>query len=322
MATFHEIASVVAVALTISTVLLYNFQWWHVVHEGNVGFYYQFGKMMDSMTEPGLHFKFPPPITSAIEVYVRPQVDSVKNVKCGAKDGTNIEFPSIEIGNTLPVERAHAVVKKYGANYDQFLVFKQVQYVANGLCSQFSSHEIAIEKFNEFDDHIKSQLEAIQTELATGLKIGFVRIAKPRLPDHLSDAYQRQAKERALKKAKEEEFKRIQQENLNEQEKVKGQNARDLLLAQKDNDVNIAKKQSEQQQAAIENQMALEAAKTRADAIRLEAAANAELLTPEYLEMKKYEAITTNSKLIFGQIPQNVFMDGDGGKVRMAASKE
>ena len=53
----------------------------------------------------------------------------VKNVRCGAKDGTNIEFPSIEIGNTLPIDRAHAVVKEYGADYDQFLVFKQVQYV-------------------------------------------------------------------------------------------------------------------------------------------------------------------------------------------------
>lgn len=135
-------------------------------------------------------------------------------MKCGAKDGTNIEFPSIEIGNTLPVDRAHAVVKQYGADYDQFLVFKQVQYVANGLCSQFSSHEIAIEKFNDLDDHIKSQLEEIQNDLNTGLEIGFVRIAKPKLPEHLSDAYQRQAKERALKKAKEEEFKRIQQENL------------------------------------------------------------------------------------------------------------
>ena len=77
MAAFNEIISVVVVALSISSILLYNFQWWHVVHEGNVGFYYQFGKMMDSMTDPGLHFKFPSPITSAIQIYVRPQVDSV-----------------------------------------------------------------------------------------------------------------------------------------------------------------------------------------------------------------------------------------------------
>eukprot|EP01083_Nonionella_stella_P193121 713584_1 len=315
-----ELGAIIIFALTILTVIIYNFKCWHVVQEGYVGFYYKFGKMMDGMTEPGLHFTFPPPITTNIQVYVRPQVDSVKRVKCGAKDGTNIEFPSIEIGNTLPIEKAHEVIKKYGADYDQFLVFKQVQYVTNGLCSQFTSHEIAIEKFNDMDDHIKKQLEDIQSELSTGLKIGFVRIAKPKLPEHLSDAYQRQAKERALKKAKEEEFKRIQQENLNEEEKVRGVSQRGLLQANKQNEINIAQKKSEQEQAEIANQMNLEAAKTQAaiirenakaqaDAIKEEAIANEKLLTPAYLQLKKYDALLSNSKLIFGDIPTNVFLN-------------
>ena len=104
-----------------------------------------------------------------------------------------------------------------------------------------------------------------------------------------------------------------------EQEKVRGQNERDLLYAQKENDINIARKQAEQQQAEIENLMSLEAAKTRTEAVRLEAAANAELLTPEYLEMKKYEAIAANSKLIFGDIPRNVFLNGDGSIARTGA---
>lgn len=319
----QETGAVIVFAVTIFSIIVYNFQCWHVVQEGYVGFYYQFGKMGDGYSLPGLHFKFPPPITTAVQIYVRPQVDSVKAVKCGAKDGTNIEFPSIEIGNTLPIEKAHGVVKKYGADYDQFLVFKQVQYVTNGLCSQFTSHEIAIEKFNDMDDHIKKQLEEIQEELNTGLQIGFVRIAKPLLPSHLSDAYQRQAKERALKKAKEEEFKRIQQENLNEEEKVRGISARELLQSQKQNEIDIAKKKSEQEQAAIDNEMKLESAKTNAeivrenakaksDAILKEAEANEKLLTNAYLELKRYEAMISNSKLIFGQVPDNVFLsNGD-----------
>eukprot|EP01084_Bolivina_argentea_P110732 197664_1 len=82
-----ELGAIIIFALTILTVIIYNFKCWHVVQEGYVGFYYKFGKMMDGMTEPGLHFTFPPPITTNIQVYVRPQVDSVKRVKCGAKDG-------------------------------------------------------------------------------------------------------------------------------------------------------------------------------------------------------------------------------------------
>lgn len=75
---FQETGAVIVFAVTIFSIIIYNFQWWHVVQEGNVGFYYQFGKMMHSYTTPGLHFRFPPPITTAIQVYVRPQVDSVK----------------------------------------------------------------------------------------------------------------------------------------------------------------------------------------------------------------------------------------------------
>merc|ERR1712013_548462 len=119
-----------------------------------------------------------------------------------------------------------------------------------------------------------------------------------------------------------EEFKRIQQENLNEQEQVKGRNQRDILEAQKKNDVNTQKKKAEQEQAAIENEMRLEAAKTEAEimrqmakasaeAIREEAEANKQLLTPEYLELQRFKAIVSNSKLIFGDIPQNVFLSGD-----------
>merc|ERR1712062_802973 len=170
------------------------------------------------------------------------------------------------------------------------------------------------------DDHIKEQLEEIQSELKTGLKIGFVRIAKPTLPAHLSDAYQQQAKERALKKAKMEESKRIQQENLNEEEKVRGKASRELLQAEKKNEINMAKKKSEQAQQSISNEMKLEAAKTmaaitienakaNAQAFKEEALANQKLLTKEYLEMKRYEAMMANAKMIFGNVPNNVFLN-------------
>ncbi len=85
---------------------------------------------------------------------------------------------NIYTATVLPIDKAHGVIKKYGADYDQFLVFKQVQYVTNGLCSQFTSHEIAIEKFNDMYDHIKKQLEDIQSELNTGLQIGVKFIYK------------------------------------------------------------------------------------------------------------------------------------------------
>lgn len=289
------------------SVLAQLFTFWHVVEEGYCGFYYQFGRLLDTYTQPGLHVRLPPPITTAISVYVRPQVDSVENVKCGTKDGTLILFPNIEVGNTLPESHAHKVIKEYGAVYDQFLVFKQVQYITNALCSEYTSHEIAIEKFNQFDDLVKDDLETIQKELGTGLLIDFVRIAKPSLPKALDDAYQRQAAERALKKAKEEEFLRIQQENLNEQEKARGAANVKLLESQKQNEILIEKKRAEATQNEIANDMMIKTAKAKADAKKEEAMANKELLTKEYLELKKYEALLHNSKLILtNDLPNNM----------------
>ena len=109
---------------------------------------------------------------------------------------------------------------------------------------------------------------------------------------------------------------------MNEEEKVRGVAARELLQAQKQNEINIAQKKSEQQQQAINNEMRLEAAKTEAaivrenakanaEAIKEEALANEKLLTDQYLQLKRYEAMLANSKMIFGDIPNNVFLNGN-----------
>ena len=115
---------------------------------------------------------------------------------------------------------------------------------------------------------------------------------------------------------------------MNEEEKVRGVATRELLQAQKQNEINMAQKKSEQEQQAINNEMRLEAAKTEAaivkekaraneEAIKEEAFANAKLLTAEYLQLKRYEAMMKNSKMIFGEIPSTLFLNGDAEKAVM-----
>ena len=53
-----------------------------------------------------------------------------------------------------------------------------------------------------------------------------------------------------------------------------------------------------------------ENAKANSDAIIQKAQANQKLLTENYLTLKKYEYMMANSKMIFGQIPSNVFLNG------------
>lgn len=57
--------------------------------------------------------------------------------------------------------------------------------------------------------------------------------------------------------------------------------------------------------------------KSRADAFFYEAkqkaAANNELLTKEYLELKKYESLGANSKIYFGESIPQMFVNGGAG---------
>lgn len=47
----------------------------------------------------------------------------------------------------------------------------------------------------------------------------------------------------------------------------------------------------------------------------LQAIANQHLLTPQYLELKKYEAIASNNKIYFGEKIPNIFVDNSSSKL-------
>jgi regulator of protease activity HflC (stomatin/prohibitin superfamily) len=295
----------------------------HVVEEGHRGLYYTLGALSSTVTEPGLHLRLPPPFQTAIQVHVRPEVDTVRDLKCTAKDGTMITFPAVDVGNTLPAHMAHGVVKQYGKDYDKFLVYDQVKALVNTICATYTSHEIKIEKYSIIDDDLKEGLEEIQERLGTGLLIDNVRINEVRLPLALQKAYEQQATNRAEKKAAEEAYKRIEQENINLALEVQGQNELLRLKAAEEDKILVAREEAklgiERRSAEARNAIALAEAKNEAeirvvraraeaDAVRSLAEANAALHTDAYLQLKAHEALAKNAKVIFGnQIPKGAF---------------
>lgn len=76
----------------------------------------------------------------------------------------------------------------------------------------------------------------------------------------------------------------------------------------------IMEKESLQQMAAIEDQMHLARQKSRSDAefyqMKMQAEANTLLLSKDFLELKKYEALAQNTKIYYGQdIPKMFTFD-------------
>merc|ERR1719495_2872779 len=82
---------------------------------------------------------------------------------------------------------------------------------------------------------------------------------------------------------------------------------------------NILEKESMATMEKITDSIHLAKEHTRTDAefykIQKQAEANRLLLTPEYLELKKIEAISSNNKVYFGPDIPNMFLLGDGDKI-------
>merc|ERR1711988_1177740 len=94
----------------------------HTVPEGSVGIYYRMGKLINTTSESGTHFRIPWPITSASTVQITPQTDTILDVKCGAGDGTQLVFPQVDIGNYLKLDYVYRTIRRFGENYDNYLV--------------------------------------------------------------------------------------------------------------------------------------------------------------------------------------------------------
>lgn len=73
-------------------------------------------------------------------------------------------------------------------------------------------------------------------------------------------------------------------------------------------------KESLQRMAQIEDEMHVAREKSKTDAeyyqLKKQAEANSLLLTPQYLELKKYEALAKNNKVFYGNSIPNMFLQG------------
>lgn len=265
---------------------------------------YQIASKNDLVTlhGPGVHFlRLPPPLCRAIHVKTALDIDRVNNIRVGASDGTELVFETIEVGNKphAPIDIIN-LVDRYGEDWEFTVLYDQVHYLMSTICSKMTSHEIAIEMFDQLDDMLMDGLRAIQKKLETNVEITNVRVYKPTLPAALAKAYAAQAEQKALHKVEVEKNAKIAQENTNAMLVSQGKHER--VAAEHANQVSM-------ERAAHDSAMAMdrERADTEAYANAKRAEANALLHTPEYLELKRDEALLANAKIITGDAANALF---------------
>lgn len=300
---------------------------------GYVGVYYRGGALLTQTSTPGFHMMFPF-LTSYRAIQVTLQTDEVKNVPCGTSGGVMIYFDRIEVVNILQPSAVHDIVRNFTADYDKALIFNKVHHELNQFCSSHSLQEVYIEQFDQIDENLRSALQADLNEFAPGLRVISVRVTKPKIPESIRKNYEIMEglysfwyrsnqvtnlccfslAEKTKLMISIQRQKVVEKDAETERKKAIIEAEKNSQVAKIINEQRVMEKESAKTISIIEDDMMFNREKMQADAEYYTKAkmaqANELLLTTQYLELKRYEAIAANSKVYFGQnIPSMFFTD-------------
>merc|ERR1719188_2366186 len=236
-----------------------------------------------------------PVLTSVRNIQTTLQTDEVKNVPCGTSGGVMIYFDRIEVVNVLQHTAVYDIVKNYTADYDKALIFNKVHHELNQFCSGHTLQEVYIELFDQIDENLKNALQADLLEMAPGLKVHAVRVTKPKIPEAIRKNFELMQAEKTKLLISTQKQKVIEKDAETERKKA------------------VIEAEKEAQVAKIKYEVHLAKEKSKADAefykVQKSAEANMLLLTKEYLDLKRIEAMSVNNKVYFGPDIPNMFIN-------------
>ncbi|KAG8440852.1 hypothetical protein GDO86_006549 [Hymenochirus boettgeri] len=288
----------------------------HKIEEGHIGVYYRGGALLTSTSGPGFHLMLPF-ITSFRSVQSTLQTDEVKNVPCGTSGGVMIYFDRIEVVNFLVSSAVYDIVKNYTADYDKALIFNKIHHELNQFCSVHNLQEVYIELFDQIDENLKLALQQDLNSMAPGLIIQAVRVTKPNIPEAIRRNYELMESEKTKLLIAAQKQKVVEKEAETERKKAIIEAEKVAQVAEIKYGQKVMEKETEKRISEIEDAAFLARERAKADAefytAQRAAEANKLKLTPAYLQLMKYQAISANSKIYFGQEIPNMFMDSSAG---------
>merc|ERR1719402_1106079 len=257
-----------------------------------------------------------PFITSYRSIQTTLQTDEVKNVPCGTSGGVMIYFDRIEVVNVLLSSSVHDIVKNYTADYDKPLIFDKVHHELNQFCSAHNLQEVYIDLFDQIDENLKSSIQKDLMEMAPGLKVISVRVTKPKIPEAIRKNYELMEGEKTKLLISTQRQKVVEKDAETERKKAVIEAEKEAQVARIHYERKINEKESLQKMELIDDSIHLAKEKGRTDAefykVQKQAEANRLLLTQEYLELKRIEAMSSNNKVYFGPDIPNMFIQAPG----------
>uniref|UniRef100_A0A8C4DE75 Erlin-1 n=1 Tax=Dicentrarchus labrax TaxID=13489 RepID=A0A8C4DE75_DICLA len=313
-AVFAAIAGVMAILLHSSI---------HKIEEGHLAVYYRGGALLTTPNGPGYHIMLPF-ITTYRSVQTTLQTDEIKNVPCGTSGGVMIYFDRIEVVNMLVPLAVLDIVRNYTADYDKTLIFNKIHHELNQFCSVHTLQEVYIELFDIIDENLKTALQKDLNAMAPGLTIQAVRVTKPKIPESIRRNFELMEAEKTRLMITVQTQKVVEKEAETERKKAIIEAQKLAQVAEIHFQQKVMEKETEKRISEIEDGAFLARQKAKADAEYYTASKIAEAnrlkLTPEYLELMKYQAIAANSKIYFGQEIPNMFVEGNNSPPKSGRS--
>jgi regulator of protease activity HflC (stomatin/prohibitin superfamily) len=191
--------------------------------------------------------------------------------------------------------------QNYTADYDKPLIFDKVHHELNQFCSGHNLQEVYIEQFDQIDENLKASLQKDLTEMAPGLKVLAVRVTKPKIPEAIRKNYELMEAEKTKLMISTQKQKVIEKDAETDRKKAVIEAEKEAQVARIKYEQNILEKESMATMETITDTIHLAKKKAQTDAefysVQKQAEANRLLLTPEFLDLKKVEAMSTNNKV-------------------------
>jgi len=306
-------ALILPVAVTAAAVVFSGIR---QVPQGHVAVYYRGGALLERTDGPGFHYAAPL-ITKAEYVQVTVQTDNVMHIPCGTAGGTLIEFERIEVVNQLSAEAVHDTVKNYTTSYDQTWIYDKIHHEINQICSRSTLEEMYISKFDELDETLRDALQRDIDIYAPGIKILAIRVTKPKIPQAIRQNYEAIESERTKLKVAEETQRLVEKQAETERKRAIIEAEKLAAVEAVQLERHLKQRQNEQAIAEISNAMHLAQEKAASDAefykTKQEAEANKLLLTKEKLHLESMKALSSNTKVFWGDKLPQIYADASKG---------
>jgi erlin len=291
----------------------------HKVPEGHVAVYFDRGRLLEGLGEPGFGVIFP--FWQKFElVQVTTQTDEVRNIPCGTKGGVMIDFAKIEVVNKLNKPFVIDTIRNYTSNYDHIWIYDKIHHEINQFCSHHTLREVTIELFESLDESLMAALQEDCEIWAPGIEILAIRVTKPEIPPKIRRAFEDIESERVkLMMVKE------QQKTLLSLKEIE----RQMRLLEAQTALETSKIHSKMQRNNSE--VALQVSKVRdqsflekdlaiTDCIHFRESKELETLREKlmdhFMQFLEVDSLSTNLKIFFGDsIPESVILEEKKGRI-------